>query len=129
MKKEDFIGKTAHLSHRTKNPVALLCTFTIGAESLDGAKGAERRFPLGNEVILTTDGERIVDATGRPSYLTSTGSGPSVGSQLGLGYLPFDLAVEGNVFAVQCMGRLYPATVAVVGNGSIFDPTNERLKG
>ena len=129
VKKEDFVGKRAHLSHRTKNPVALLCTFTIGAEALDGAAGDPRRFPLGNEVILTTDGERISDSKGRPSYLTSAGSGPSVGSHLGLGYLPYELAVEGNGFAVQCMGHLYPATVAVAGNGSIFDPTNERLKG
>ena len=43
---------------------------------------------LGKEPILTPDGEPLVDAKGRRSYVTSAGSGPSVGKHLLMSYLP-----------------------------------------
>ncbi len=129
VKYENFIGKSAHLAARSKDPVALLCTLGIGGDALDAPKGSPRRFPLGNEVVLTTDGEPITDAKGRRSYLNSAGSGPSVGKHLGLSYLPPEYAKVGTELAVQCMGHLYPAEVLVAGNGGVFDPENLRLRG
>ncbi len=83
---------------------------------------------LGGEPIVTADGERLVDAKGRPSYVTSAGSGPSVGKHILLAYLPAEHAIEGNQLRVEYMGELYPVTVAVVGSTPLFDPENERIR-
>ena len=50
---------------------------------------------LGREPILTPDGQPLVDAQGRRSYVTSAGSGPSVGKHLLMAYLPPEQAVAG----------------------------------
>jgi glycine cleavage system aminomethyltransferase T len=84
---------------------------------------------LGNEPILTPDGEPIVDRKGRRSYVTSAGTGPSVGKHILLGYLPLEYAQVGTKLAVEYFGEQYPVTVAVVGSTPLFDPDNERLKG
>ena len=34
------------------------------------------RYAMGGEPVLSADGSRLVDAYGRPSYVTSAGSGP-----------------------------------------------------
>ena len=41
-----------------------------------------KRYPQGREPILTRDGQRLVDRCGRGSYVTSAGSGPSVGKYI-----------------------------------------------
>ena len=82
----------------------------------------------GGEPIVTPDGKRIVDAHGRPSYVTSAGAGPSVGKLLLLAYLPPQFAQEGTQLAVEYMTELYPVTVAVAGSRPLFDPDNERMK-
>ncbi len=54
------------------------------------------RFPTGgNEPILTPGGDRIVDALGRESRVTSAGMGPSVGEYLLMAWLPAGLAQVG----------------------------------
>ena len=64
-----------------------MCTLTVDShESADGSL----RYMLGGEPILSPAGERLVDAKGRPSYVTSAGSGPSVGRHLLMAYLPAD---------------------------------------
>ena len=45
---------------------------------------------------------------GRRSYVTSAGSGPSVGKHLLMAYLPPDQAVVGNELAVEYFGEQYP---------------------
>ena len=129
VKYEDFVGKKAHMVARAKDPVAVLCTLGIGGDSVQASDGAPRRFPLGNEAILTAEGEAIIDAKGRRSYLTSAGSGPSVGMHLGLGYLPPEFAKVGTQLAIQCMGHRYGAEVLIAGNGAVFDPDNQRMRG
>src|SRR4029079_6829347 len=92
VKDPDFVGKEAPLRHREDEPVATLCTLTLDdATSSSGAK----RYMMGREPVLTAAGERIVDARGRGSYVTSAGSGPSVGTHVMLAYLPPEHAVEG----------------------------------
>ena len=73
-------------------------------------------------------GERLVDAKGRPSYVTSAGSGPSVGKHLLMAYLPADHAVEGSSLLVEYMGEQYPVTVARASATPLFDPANERIR-
>jgi glycine cleavage system aminomethyltransferase T len=84
---------------------------------------------LGHEPILTLDGEPIVDAKGRRSYVTSAGSGPSVGKHILLAYLTPERAKVGEKLLVEYMGEQYPVTVAVAGNASLFDPENARVRG
>ena len=87
-----------------------------------------KRYMLGREPVLTPDGERIVDAKGRGSYVTSAGSGPSVGKHVLMAYLPPEYAKEGTKLAVEYFGERYPVTVAVAGATPLFDPENARVR-
>jgi glycine cleavage system aminomethyltransferase T len=82
----------------------------------------------GREPILTPNGAPIVDRKGRRSYVTSAGTGPSVGKHILMAYLPPEYAQEGTKLAVEYMTELYPVTVAVVGSKPLFDPDGERMK-
>ncbi len=125
VKPQPFVGKEAYLAQRERPPVATLCTLVVDDHR---ASDGRLRHPLGGEPVLTPAGERIVDAKGRPSYVTSAGSGPSVGRHLLFAYLPTDLAVEGQRFLVECMSERLPVTVAVAGSRPLFDPANERVR-
>jgi len=125
VKHTDFVGRTAHLSERSRPPAAEMCTLAV---DYSGVEPGSRRYPLGQEAILTEDGEPIVDSKGRRSYVTSAGVGPSVGAHLLLAYLPPPLAAAGTRLVVECMGERYPVTVVVEGNGAVFDPANERMR-
>jgi len=83
---------------------------------------------LGGEPILTPAGEPLTDAKGRPSYVTSAGSGPSVGKHLLMAYLPPEQAEAGRALVVEYLGEQYPVTVAVAGSTPLFDPENERVR-
>jgi len=127
VKSADFIGKDAYLQARESGPAAIMCTFTVDDHT--SARDGIKRFMTGGEPILTEAGERIVDSRGRPSYVTSAGAGPSVGSYLLLGYLPVDHAEEGRSFVVRYMNEDYPITVARAGSTPLFDPDDTRMKG
>ncbi len=125
VKKAGFIGKEPYLVQRDQEPVAQLCTLTVDDHrSADGTP----RYMLGGEPIVTLDGERLVDEKGRPSYVTSAGSGPSVGKHILLAYLPSTYAKQGTCLAVEYLGESYPVSVAVVGATPLFDPDNQRVK-
>jgi glycine cleavage system aminomethyltransferase T/glycine/D-amino acid oxidase-like deaminating enzyme len=126
VKAVDFIGKEAYLEARDADPVAVLCTLTV--EDHMSAAGIPRYPSGGNEPILALDGERIVDAKGRVSRVTSAGAGPSVGKYLLLAYLPPSHAVVGTDLQVMYMNELYPVKVAVTGSTPLFDPDNSRMK-
>jgi len=87
-----------------------------------------KRYMLGREPILTRDAQPLVDAKGRRSYVTSAGSGPSVGKHILLSYLPPEYAVAGTKLLVEYFGERYPVTVDVVGSTPLFDPQNARVK-
>ena len=88
-----------------------------------------KRVPMvGGKIVLTAAGEPLVDAKGRHSYVTSAGSGPSVGRHLLMAYLPAEQAVAGTRLAVEYLGEQYPVTVAVAGSTPLFDPENERIR-
>ena len=125
VKPQSFIGKDAYLRQRAEPPCAVMCTLTVDShESSDGSL----RYMLGGEPILSLLGERLVDAKGRPSYVTSAGSGPSVGKHLLMAYLPASYAVEGTTLLVEYMGEQYPVTVARASATPLFDPENARIR-
>jgi glycine cleavage system aminomethyltransferase T/glycine/D-amino acid oxidase-like deaminating enzyme len=125
VKDADFIGKEAYLRKRSESPAAILCTLTV--DDPTSASGV-KRYMLGREPILTPDGRRIVDAKGRGSFVTSAGSGPSVGKHLLMSYLTPELAKEGTKLLVEYFGERYPVTVAVAGATPLFDPNNSRIR-
>jgi glycine cleavage system aminomethyltransferase T/glycine/D-amino acid oxidase-like deaminating enzyme len=125
VKKEDFVGKDAYLKQRAEPPAITLCTLTIDDNT---SKSGFKRYPQGREPIMTPNGRPLVDRHGRRSYITSAGSGPSVGKTILMSYLPPEHAKVGTKFCVEYFGDQYPATVAVVGPTPIFDPENTRVK-
>lgn len=126
VKSADFIGKDAYLRARESDPIARLCTLTV--EDHTSASGVAR-YMNGGEPIVTADGERIVDSHGRPSFVTTAGSGPSVGKHLLLAYLPAEHAVVGRDLFVKYMEELYPVKVATIDRPGVFDPEDTRMKG
>lgn len=127
VKAADFIGKEEYLKARDEEPAAVMCTLTMESHT---SKDGIDRFPTGgNEPILTPDGERIVDAKGRPSRVTTAGTGPSLGKYLLMAYLPPEHAVEGKDLQVMYMNETFPVQVARVGSTPLFDPGNSRMKG
>jgi heterotetrameric sarcosine oxidase gamma subunit len=125
VKEHPFTGKAAYLEQRESPPVAVLCTLTV--DDHRSASG-QLRYMLGGEPVLGPDAEVLVDSRGRPSYVTSAGSGPSVGRHLLMAYLPAGQAREGNHLAVEYLGEQYPVTVAVAGATPLFDPENQRVR-
>ena len=126
VKDQDFVGRAAYERHREQAPVTLMCTLTVDDHTASSS-GAKRHM-MGGEPIVTRDGDPLVDAQGRRSYVTSAGAGPSVGKHLLMSYLPPDHAVAGAQLAVEYMGDRFPVTVAVAGSTPIFDPDNTRIK-
>ena len=125
VKDADFVGKEAYLKQRAEAPATILCTLTVDDPT---SKSGVKRYMLGREPILSADGRPLIDAHGRRSYVTSAGSGPSVGKHLLMSYLPPDVAKVGTSLLVEYLGEQYPVTVAVAGSTPLFDPDNARIR-
>jgi glycine cleavage system aminomethyltransferase T/glycine/D-amino acid oxidase-like deaminating enzyme len=125
VKEQDFVGKDAYVRHRDEAPAAILCTLTVDDHT---SSSGVKRYQMGREPILTSDGNPIVDAKGRRSYVTSAGAAPSVGKHVLMAYLPPEQAEVGAPLAVEYMGERYPVTIDVVGSTPIFDPENTRIR-
>ncbi|MHB8459035.1 MAG: GcvT family protein [Candidatus Limnocylindrales bacterium] len=126
VKDADFIGRPAYLEQRSRPPAAVLCTLTL--EDPHSPSSGIARYMLGREPVLSRSGEPLVDAKGRRSFVTSAGSGPSVGRHLLMSYLPPAQAVVGSELLVEYFGERYPVRVAVVGSAPLFDPENLRIR-
>ena len=125
VKPQPFVGRDAYLAQRESPPCAVLCTLTVDDHT---SASGELRYMLGGEPVLTPAGEPLTDERGRHTYVTSAGSGPSVGKHLLLAYLPPAQAVVGTELQVECFGDAYPVTVAVAGSTPLFDPDNSRIR-
>ena len=60
---------------------------------------------MGREPILTPNSQPLEDQHGRRSYVTSAGSGPSVGKTILMSYLPPQYARVGTKLAVEYFGE------------------------
>jgi glycine cleavage system aminomethyltransferase T len=125
VKPQDFIGKEAYLRQRAGKPAAILCSLTVDDNT---SSSGIKRYMMGREPILTADGKPLEDAHGRRAYVTSAGSGPSLGKTILMSYLPPEQAKVGNKLKVEYFGDHFQVTVAAVGSTPLFDPKNERMK-
>jgi glycine cleavage system aminomethyltransferase T/glycine/D-amino acid oxidase-like deaminating enzyme len=125
VKDADFVGREAYLAQRAAAPAAVLCTLALDDPT---SKSGVKRYMLGREPILSASGGPLIDGKGRRSYVTSAGSGPSVGQHLLMSYLPPDVAKVGTSLLVEYLGEQYPVTVAVAGSTPLFDPDNARIR-
>jgi glycine cleavage system aminomethyltransferase T/glycine/D-amino acid oxidase-like deaminating enzyme len=125
LKDADFVGREAYLKQREDDPAAILCTLTLDDPT---SKSGVKRYMLGREPILSKEGRPLVDRHGRRSYVTSAGSGPSVGKHLLMSYLPPEFAKVGTSLLVEYLGEQYPVMVAVAGSTPLFDPDNARIR-
>lgn len=125
VKDADFVGREAYLRQRAQEPEAVLCTMTVDDHT--SASGV-RRYMLGGEPILDTDGAPLTGPEGHRPYVTSAGSAPSLGKHVLLGYLPPAHAVLGQQLSVSYMEERYPVTVVSVDATAPFDPENARMR-
>ncbi|MEP6665199.1 MAG: glycine cleavage T C-terminal barrel domain-containing protein, partial [Nocardioidaceae bacterium] len=88
-----------------------------------------KRYMLGGEPILTSDGDILTDEHGHRPYVTTAGSAPSLGKHVLMAYLPPSVANAGNQLSVSYMEERYPVTVAATDATPLFDPANDRIKG
>ena len=129
VKEADFHGKAAHLAQREEDPCAILCTMTLDDLNVSG----NTRYPVGiSPIIDPTSGEVPIDSKGRRSYTTGMSYCPSLKKFVVMGYLPKEIAVQGKSLLIEYFDEggdgLYPMTVQIVGKGSLYDPTNERVR-
>jgi glycine cleavage system aminomethyltransferase T len=125
VKAADFVGREAYLAQREAAPKTVMCTLTVDDHT--SASGV-KRYMLGGEPILTRDGGTLTDGHGHHPYVTTAGSGPSLGKHVLLAYLPPAEARIGNQLAVSYMEELYPVTVGSVDSTPLLDPSNERIR-
>jgi glycine cleavage system aminomethyltransferase T/glycine/D-amino acid oxidase-like deaminating enzyme len=125
VKPQDFIGKEAYVKQRAEQPAAILSTLTVDDNT---SRSGFKRYMQGREPVLSRDGKRLVDKHGRGSYVTSAGSGPSLGKTVLMSFLPPEHARVGNKLCVEYFGEQYPVTVAVAGPTPLFDPQNTRVR-
>jgi|TARA_B100001094_G_scaffold291911_1_gene310652 glycine cleavage system aminomethyltransferase T/glycine/D-amino acid oxidase-like deaminating enzyme len=129
VKEADFHGKAAYLIHREEEPCALLCTMTVDDLCVSG----EARYPVGIAPIIDPDtGNVPLDSKGRRSYTTGMSYCPSLKEFVIMGYLPKEIAQEGKKLLIEYFNEdgdgLYPITVKIVGKGSLYDPSNEKVR-
>ena len=57
---------------------------------------------------------------------------PSIKEFVVMGYLPTELAKEGQKLAIEYFNEdgdgVYPITVKIVGKGSLYDPENKKVR-
>jgi len=124
VKRQDFIGRMPIWPsgrRRRRRPFAPSPSTTTGQRRPAPLHARRRARPHPGR-----EGDHRLE--GPLSYVTSAGSGPSVGKHILLCYLPTELAVEGTGLSVEYMSEQFPVTVAVAGSTPLFDPANERVR-
>ncbi len=107
LKKGDFIGRDALSKIKSQGVQRKLATLTMD----------------GNCVIY--GGEAVMQGSRVVGRLRSGGYGYTVSKNIGLVYLPLDLAREGTSLTVDVFGDMIPAQVAP---DVLYDPKGEHLK-
>jgi 4-methylaminobutanoate oxidase (formaldehyde-forming) len=112
LKKGEFIGREALVRLKETGLTRRLCTVT-----LDPASHGVSATLYGGEAVWAGGG-----VVGR---LRSGGYGYTVGREIGLVYLPLDLAATGTALEVELFGTRYPAVVAP---DVLYDPEGLRIR-
>jgi dimethylglycine dehydrogenase len=107
-KKVEFTGRAAVLAERESGPTKRFVTMVVEAPHADA---------IGYEVVLK-NGEPV-------GHVTSGGYGHWVGKSLAVGYVPAELARDGEVLAIDILGE---ECRAVVTARALHDPDGERLR-
>jgi 4-methylaminobutanoate oxidase (formaldehyde-forming) len=105
----EFVGRNALKKIKKEGIQDKLCTITIGSEDWLPLYGAE---------AVIADGKVI-------TRLRSVGYGHTVRKNIGLAYLPLELAKVGTALEVEIFGDMVPAQVAP---RILYDPKGEALK-
>ena len=105
---KDFIGKAAAETERGNGPARRLVTLTIETDDID----------VCNDEAILHGGEAL-------GYVSSGGYAHHVGRSMALGYVPTELAADGQALEVEINGRLYPA--AIQGQ-PLYDPAGARMR-
>lgn len=92
--KADFIGKDALMAVKSKGLSRRIAGFEVTGRGI-----ARHGYPL-----LDTSGKQV-------GVCTSGSPGPTVGKNIGLGYLPIEMTEIGTKFVVDCRGRTAEAVV------------------
>ena len=106
--KADFTGKQAAVAEKETGPKRRFVTFAVDAPHAD---------VIGYEVVLK-NGEPV-------GYCTSGSWGHYVGRSLAAGYVPAELARDGERFEIDILGEHCPA---VICGRALHDPDGTRLR-
>jgi len=105
---KDFVGKAAAQAERGNGPARRLVTLTIETDDID----------VCNDEAILHGGEAV-------GYVSSGGYAHHVGRSMALGYVPTELAGDGQGLEVEINGTLYPA--AIQGQ-PLYDPGGARMR-
>jgi dimethylglycine dehydrogenase len=106
--KDDFIGKAAASAERERGAKRAFVTFVVDAPHAD---------VIGYEVVLK-NGEPV-------GYCTSGAWGHTVGRSLAAGYVPTELARDGERFDIDILGQHCAAAITAK---ALHDPNGGRLR-
>ncbi|MCY4149554.1 MAG: FAD-dependent oxidoreductase [Gammaproteobacteria bacterium] len=104
---KDFIGKEATLRERQTGPEKKLVTLSVDSD-----------IDVSNDEAICKDRECV-------GYVTSGGYAHHVGLSMALGYIPTQLAEDGESLEVEINGKMVPAKVHA---RALYDPNGELLK-
>ncbi len=105
---KDFVGKAAALAERKAGPDKKLVTLVVGTEDID----------VSNDEAIVKDGACV-------GYVTSGGYAHHVGHSVALGYVPPELAGDGEAFEIELLGEMKPARVVAA---PLYDPNGGRMR-
>jgi dimethylglycine dehydrogenase len=106
--KADFVGRAAALAERAAGPKRRFVVMEVEAQDAD---------VVGYESIMK-DGKAV-------GYVTSGAYGHCVERSLAAGYVPAELANDGERFVIDILGNHYAATVRLQ---PLYDPESRRLR-
>jgi dimethylglycine dehydrogenase len=105
---KDFIGKAAAAAEGETGPSIKLVTLIVDTDDID----------VCNDEAILKDGQCV-------GYVTSGGYAHYVQKSMAMGYVPVNLAIDGNAVEVEINGEMYPARIVA---DPVYDPTGERMR-
>ena len=108
-KQADFIGKAAALAERDSGPAKKLVTLVMETDDID----------VSHDEAIFHDGDCV-------GYVTSGGFAHHIGQSIALGYVPADLARDGEVFEIELLGEMKPAKLTAT---ALYDANGGHMRG